>query len=162
MARDERTEAGHRDRLARDAWSQITRLFLSQQDRRSEVAAKMGLAATDLISLFHIPPDVGVIQRDLAEHWACDPSWVTARIDRLENLGLVERRPGATDRRVKAVWLTDEGRATRDAGLDAFNRPPDLLLGLSTRDLSALARALGQLDLPDPTQILTRARAAAD
>ena len=163
MAKRQSEDPGaEREILATRAWSQITRLFLAQQNRRSEVATELGVSAADLISLFHVPPDAGVIQRDLAHHWACDPSWVTARIDRLEQLGLVERRAGQHDRRVKVVWLTTAGKATRAAGLEAFNRPPPLLLGLSTTDLRALERALGHLDLPDPTVIAPRAQRAED
>ena len=73
-------------------------------------------------------PTSGVTQRALAEHWSCDPSWVTNRIDRLEQLGLVERRLSPTDRRVKEVWLT-AGRPepTRAEGMAGFGRPPELL-----------------------------------
>ena len=39
-----------------------------------------------------------------------DPSYVTAIADRLETLGLVERQPHPTDRRVKNLTLTSKGR----------------------------------------------------
>lgn len=140
-------------RLATEAWGQIGRLFLSQQDRRDQVAAELGLLTSDLIALFHFQPDRGVAQRDLADHWSCDPSWVTNRIDRLEHLELVERRVSTTDRRVKLVWLTEEGAQRRQAGLTGFGRPPDVLGELSLTDLRALARILAKLDLPDPTRV---------
>ena len=137
--------------LASAAWGQIARLFLSQQHRRAEIAASFGLQPSDLMSLFHIQPGAGMAQRDLATDWACDPSWVTNRIDRLERAGLVERRPAPDDRRVKMVWLTDDGYRTRSSALDAFAEPPAVLTELGTADLEQLARVLGKLDLPDPT-----------
>jgi DNA-binding MarR family transcriptional regulator len=146
-ATDERT------RLATEAWGQIARLFLSQQERRQGVAVDLGLHVSDLISLFHMQPDEGVSQRALADHWACDPSWVTNRIDRLEQLGLVERRLSPTDRRVKEVWLTPSGLDTRAAGMAGFGRPPEELEDLGVTDLRALAKVLGKLDLPDPTRV---------
>lgn len=142
-------------RLATEAWGQVARLFLSQQSRREEVATELGLHISDMISLFHMQPGEGVSQRALADHWACDPSWVTNRIDRLEQLGLVERRLSPTDRRVKEVWLTAVGEAIRTEGLAGFGRPPPVLADLPHRDLVGLARILAKLDLPDPTRVGT-------
>jgi DNA-binding MarR family transcriptional regulator len=133
-------------RLATDAWGRVANLFLSQQDRREEIAAELGLHFSDMISLFHLSPDEGVSQRDLAGHWACDPSWVTNRIDRLEQEELVERRVSPTDRRVKEVWLTAEGRRVRSRGMTAFARPPAALADLSIGDLRSLARILAKVD----------------
>ena len=146
-------DVDERTRLAADAWGQIARLFLSQQSRREEVAQALGLHISDMISLFHMQPDQGVSQRDLADHWACDPSWVTNRIDRLEQLGLVERRLSPADRRVKEVWLTAAGQKTRNQGMEGFGRPPEILSDLSLTDLRGLAKSLGKLDLPDPTRV---------
>src|SRR4051794_41828262 len=51
--------------------------------------------------------------RDLAEELGFDASHITGVIDRLEDRGLVERRPDPADRRVKLVTLTDAGAALR-------------------------------------------------
>ncbi len=128
----------------------MANLFISQQEERERVASELGLTGTDLITLFHLQPDGAVAQRDLAEHWACDPSWITARVDRLEQLGLVERRPGQTDRRVKTVSLTPAGEKVRAAGMEGFAKPPELLLDLSTDELRTIATALGRLPIPPP------------
>ncbi len=139
-----------RDELARDIWRQVSNLFISHQEERERVASELGLNGTDLITLFHLQPDGAVAQRDLAEHWACDPSWITARIDRLEHVGLVERRPGRTDRRIKTVSLTSAGEKVRAAGLEGFAKPPDILLELSTDELREVAAALDRLPIPPP------------
>ncbi len=139
-----------RDELARKTWRQMSNLFISHQEERERVAAELGLNGTDLITLFHLEPDGAVAQRDLAEHWACDPSWITARIDRLEQFGLVERRPGRTDRRIKTVSLTSAGEKVRAAGLEGFAKPPELLLDLSTDELRHVAAALARLPIPEP------------
>ncbi len=67
-------------------------------------------------------------------------------IARLEQLGLVDRRDGADDRRIKTVVLTDEGRRL----VDAINRGRRLLLdeafeGWSERDKASLARLTRRL-----------------
>jgi DNA-binding MarR family transcriptional regulator len=139
-----------RDDLARNVWQQISNLFISHQTERELVASELGLTGTDLITLFHLQPDGAVSQRDLAQHWACDPSWITARIDRLEQLGFVERRPGQTDRRIKTVSLTPAGEKVRAAGMEGFARPPEILLELSTDELRAVASALGHLSISTP------------
>ncbi len=103
----------------------------------------------ELIPLFHLTPDRGVSQRELAELWSCDPSWVTNRIDRLEALGLAERRVSPTDRRVKQVWLTAVGVERRSLGMVRFAEPPAELLALAPEDLEALVRILARV-APEP------------
>lgn len=44
-----------------------------------------------------------------ADRLHCDPSNVTGLVDRLEARGLITRRAGTTDRRVKQLVLTPEG-----------------------------------------------------
>lgn len=135
--------AAERDAAA--AWSAIAQLFIAQQSVRDDIARSLGLNVPEVISLFHLHPDQGTIQRDLAEHWACDPSWVTNRVDRLEELGLAERRTSATDRRAKEVWLTPAGVAAQAEARAAFARPPAALAQLPEADLRVLAEVLGRL-----------------
>lgn len=132
------------------AWNAIAQLFLSQQGHRDQVAASLGLNMGEMIPLFHLDPTAGISQRDLAQDWTCDPSWVTNRVDRLEELGLAERRVSPTDRRVKEVWLTAEGRARRAKGMAGFAQPPEVLRSLSATDLKALARILAKLPADAP------------
>ena len=134
---------------AATAWSAIARLFLSQQDEREKIAADLGLTLTELFPLFHLVADHGTSQRDLATLWSCDPSWVTNRIDRLEELGLAERRVSPTDRRVKEVWLTTDGNGRRAKAMHAFAEAPAALADLPAEDLADLARILAKLDLGD-------------
>jgi DNA-binding MarR family transcriptional regulator len=68
----------------------------------------------------------------------CDNSNVTGIVDRLEALGLVERRPAARDRRVKAVGLTERGRELRGALQQRLSEPPPPLAGLSDEDAATL------------------------
>ncbi|MCC9308610.1 MarR family transcriptional regulator [Kitasatospora sp. RB6PN24] len=67
--------------------------------------------------------------RAIADQVHAEPSNVTAVIDRLEQRGLVERRPDPADRRVKLVAATETGRAVAAAlraerpwGNDPFTR----------------------------------------
>ena len=50
----------------------------------------------------------------LAERLGIDASYVTTIADQLEERGLIERRPHPTDRRIKSLALTPEGRRLQD------------------------------------------------
>ncbi len=56
---------------------------------------------------------VPVSMRAFAEELSCDPSNVTGLVDRAERLGLVERVPDPSDRRVRILKLTAKGRNLR-------------------------------------------------
>jgi DNA-binding MarR family transcriptional regulator len=66
-------------------------------------------------------------------------------VDRLEQRGLVERRMQPTDRRVKAVVLTELGAKTKRQLLERLDHPPEELLALDRADLEALRAALEKL-----------------
>ncbi|MFC9704890.1 MarR family winged helix-turn-helix transcriptional regulator [Streptomyces sp. NPDC056943] len=71
-------------------------------------AAHHGLTSTQAKLLAQI--DGPLPMRALATLLVCDASNVTGIVDRLEVRGLVRREPAPTDRRVKNVVATDEGR----------------------------------------------------
>ena len=52
-----------------------------------------------------------VSSRDLGERTQLDSATLTGIIDRLEGMGLVERRPNPADRRARLLSLTPEGKA---------------------------------------------------
>lgn len=81
----------------------------------------------------------------LAEAWGTDASNATWVVDRLERLGLAERRTIPSDRRIKLVVLTSRGVRTRDEILRSFHEPPPELLVLGRRDLRALGEILAKL-----------------
>jgi DNA-binding MarR family transcriptional regulator len=77
----------------------------------------------------------------LAERLGIDASYVTAIADQLEERGLIERRPHPTDRRIKSLALTDEGRRVRDRVLvELWTTVPNLdrLTEPERRDLRRL------------------------
>ena len=82
----------------------------------------------------------------LSEHLHIAPRSATEVVDALEERGLVERRPDATDRRATLVALTARGsevasgiRAARAAEAEEF------FARLAPGDRTALARILGTL-----------------
>ncbi len=74
---------------------------------------------------------------------------MTNRIDRLEERGLVQRRPDPNDRRGVHVKLTAQGKQRGDAALaDLLDRERELLAGLSPKQQDALSALLRQLVIP--------------
>ncbi|MEV6522539.1 MarR family winged helix-turn-helix transcriptional regulator [Longispora sp. NPDC051575] len=55
-------------------------------------------------------------QNQLAELSDLDKTTMVVTLDALENAGLAERRPSATDRRARIVWVTEAGRAAVEQG----------------------------------------------
>ena len=89
-----------------------------------------------------------VPMRDLADRLQCDPSNVTFLADRLEERGLIERRPDLSDRRVKLLALTTAGLAVRTRIVQAAaTRSP--LARLSPADQQRLCRLLGKCLQPE-------------
>ncbi len=87
--------------------------------------------------------------RDLADRLHCDPSNVTFLADRLEERGLIERRPDLSDRRVKLLALTTAGLAVRTRIVQAAaTRSP--LARLSPADQQRLCRLLDKCLQPEP------------
>lgn len=74
---------------------------------------------------------------------------VTHRVDKLENRGLVQRRPDAGDGRMVWVRLTPAGRDRVDAALAALlERERALLAGLSDSQIETTAATLRRVAAP--------------
>ncbi len=54
--------------------------------------------------------DEGIRMKDLADRVLLSKAGLTSLVDRLEHRGLLARRPGVEDRRVKRIVLTPRGR----------------------------------------------------
>lgn len=126
------------------AWSRLLSLFIERRDATFELLAAHGLTPPHAHAL-SLLLDGPVRMGDLAESMTCDASYITAVTDRLEELGLAERRPSADDRRVKSVALTGKGRRVAEKVRISFSSPPTSLADLAPADQRALARICQQL-----------------
>jgi DNA-binding MarR family transcriptional regulator len=125
-------------------------LLMRSAPQRTEELARRGLTPNDSRALFGLDPDEGRTMRSLAEEWTCDPSNATWIVDRLEKLGLAQRRSVSHDRRVKLVVLTAKGQQMRAELLREFHRPPPELAALGRDDLDNLNQTLEKLGQPSP------------
>jgi DNA-binding MarR family transcriptional regulator len=80
----------------------------------------------------------------LAERLGIDASYVTTIADQLEERGLIERRPHPTDRRIKSLALTPEGRRLREQLAQELWVDVPVLDALSSAERGELWRLLSR------------------
>jgi DNA-binding MarR family transcriptional regulator len=122
-------------------------------DRVHRICAELGLSPPLLKAFMHLGTldgDGALRMSELAESWGFDASYVTALADGPQERGLAERRPHPTDRRVKTIVLTAEGRATRERALQLHSHPPTAFASLSAPAQRQLRDLLGKLVAADP------------
>ncbi len=128
--------------LAAEVWRLLSDYVMHTFRERAGVLEELGLTPGHLKALRALEPGVPRPMGVCAQAVGCDASTATWLIDRLEERGLVERRPSPTDRRIKAVVLTPSGVETK-AVLDAhFYAAPDDLLDFDRATLLELRRLL--------------------
>jgi DNA-binding MarR family transcriptional regulator len=98
-------------------------------------AVKLGLTTAQATALRELTGPMTM--SELAERMSCEPSNATYVIDKLENQGLLERRPHPTDRRAKHLVLTSEGAALREKLLDLLGQESPLA-GLTEQEQGVL------------------------
>lgn len=81
--------------------------------------------------------------RELADRMSCEPSNATFVVDKLQGLGLVERRAHPTDRRARHLVLTPEGKSLREQLL-ALLAQDSPLAGLTPQEQRVLQDLLAR------------------
>jgi DNA-binding MarR family transcriptional regulator len=121
---------------------------MNRPERDVELLDKAGLslerALFPLLVLVERLGPIGVV--DLAGRVGRDYTTVSRQVARLEALGLVTRRPGAADKRVREAIITSRGKAATDA-LDAAREELALTTfrNWSREDFEDLARLMRML-----------------
>lgn len=95
------------------------------------------------IALHHLAEPMAM--GTLADRLSCDASYVTGLADRLEERGLVERRPDVGDRRIRQLVLTAKGRELRRRIHERLYANTPLLDSLDDDELAAFASALKKM-----------------
>ncbi|MFF4768755.1 MarR family winged helix-turn-helix transcriptional regulator [Streptomyces sp. NPDC001255] len=111
-----------------------------------QIVQESGLPLAPLRALLVLPLDEPIPMRQLAKRLGCDNSYVTSLVDTLERRGLAVRRQHPTDRRVKVILLTDEGRELTKRAQLADNTPPGSFSHLSPAEITTLRDLLRKLD----------------
>lgn len=128
-------------------WSRMMTLFAAARDEMFAVLARNELTPPHgfALKMLHGGP---MRMRDLADGMTCDASYITSVVDRLEVLGLAERRASTTDRRVKEIALTRAGERVAGQVHRAFGSPPAAIERLSAAEQRTLATLLAKV-VPD-------------
>ena len=104
-------------------------------------------AQSDLLR--RMDPEKPIAMSGLATALACHASNVTGLVDRLEEQGLVTRKPSAEDRRVKNIVLTTAGVNAREMLRSELFAPPPELARLSDEELTQLDVLLRKIEVSD-------------
>ena len=105
-----RSNVGEAD-ISREAFASLSQLLDLMRGRAHDVARGAGLPLPAAIALTRL--DEPVAMNRLGHELGCDPSFVTSLADTLEQRGLMVRQPDPTDRRVRKLGLTAEGRTMK-------------------------------------------------
>jgi DNA-binding MarR family transcriptional regulator len=144
MARQPDPSAG--SEIDRDVCKLIHRFAQRLDIHVRRVAEELGITATQVVALRELSDPITA--RELAGRMVCEPSNVTFVLDRLEQQGLIERKPHPADRRAKQIVLTPSGRRYRASVLEQ----------LSTQSHMAPLSATQQEALRDLLQTLVAQR----
>jgi DNA-binding MarR family transcriptional regulator len=135
-----RLRAGSKPDAATEAWALFQQIFHAQRPHFMAALREYDLVPPHWIALQALedPMPMG----ELAKIMVCDNSNITWITDRLEERGLVRRKPADYDRRVKLLVLTAEGKRVREALQARLSQPPAAIKQLSREDQRTLRAIL--------------------
>src|SRR5579864_6993746 len=124
----------HYQSRAHELWALLVESYGGWEDRMNRASDAAGLSPVSAWALVQLDPDHAISQKELAQRLHCNPSTVVDPTDRLEEGGLVVRRPLARDRRVNVLTVTAQGRKVRDQLIALLFEPPAALRALPAAD----------------------------
>jgi DNA-binding MarR family transcriptional regulator len=137
--------------IGRDRAPYSVAFLLSQVGIHASQRFAQRIAALDLHPpLFRVLNMVdaaeGQSQQAIGEAIGAPASRMVALVDELERRGLVERRPHPSDRRIRTLYLTADGRRLLARGRKvAMEHEEDLMRGMSKADRERLVTLLQKL-----------------
>ena len=107
-----------KDSIQRSTGYWVTRLARSMERDFEQRLKPLGITrgAYAVLNAMHF--DKIIRPSELASHLGLDGAAVTRHLDRVEKLGMIERKQNATDRRSWVINLTADGRRVVDYGLN--------------------------------------------
>jgi len=145
---------------AQELWALMIEGFASWEVRMNSVAADADLSPVSAWALVQLDPEAAISQKELAARLHCNPSTVVDPTDRLEDAGLVIRRPKAADRRVNVLIVTPKGRKVRATLIDRLLEPPEAFLRLPAREVERFRDVMQEAIAGTPSRGRGRRRAS--
>ncbi len=106
----------------------------------------LGYSRSRWMVLLHASRVDGITHSELADRLGIEAPTLVRLIDRMEEEGLLNRRPSETDRRVKHLDLTPAGRKEVERiRACAADLRKEVLKGLGTAEISAALKILEQI-----------------
>jgi DNA-binding MarR family transcriptional regulator len=133
--------------VAEDAFERLRSVAFDGEhaERMASLGGRLKLSPGVIKTLVRLSKHDGVSMGDMARGIGCDPSYITALVDDLDERGLARREPAPDDRRVKIIVLTEAGRAAA-AEIDAvLSVPPSAFSALSASELRQLRDLLDKV-----------------
>ena len=107
---------------------------------------KQGMTIPQVRTLAVLSVADGVSVNDLSVYTVIEQSTLSRTLDALEVQSLVRREPGATDNRVRKVFLTDEGRAEFNRAWPAMHEAFETMFdGIDDAEYAALIATLQKM-----------------
>jgi len=100
----------YQDDVAFQAWRQLFLTFAKLQRRCDNMLAPYDLVMSQFEAMAKVGLYPGQSQQDLCSALLLTKGNIGALVDRLEGMGMIQRRPDEKDRRVNRLYLTTEGR----------------------------------------------------
>jgi DNA-binding MarR family transcriptional regulator len=130
-------------------WSAL-QAFVESHHSRKELQEILGLGrglgrVKTILLLVNGPATL----RDIAEYLGVDAPYATVIVNKLEDVGFVERTAHPDDDRRKLVQLTPPGKEAARLAERIYARPPTALTSLSPDDIANLETLLAKLS-PKP------------
>jgi DNA-binding MarR family transcriptional regulator len=143
--------------VAEEAWRLLFELAKTKHATLAKALAELELTPVQGHALRLLRPDRPLAMSELADVLYCHASNVTGIVDRLEARGLVERRPGVDDRRVKTLALTPAGVRVRERVIELMVAPPAAIAALAPADQHALRDILARAHAAGPPSTTVKA-----
>jgi DNA-binding MarR family transcriptional regulator len=133
--------------LAEDAFDRLRQIAFEGEhvERMAALGTRMKLSPGVIKTLMRLSQADGVSMGEMARSIGCDPSYITALVDDLDERGLARREPAPDDRRVKIIVLTDAGRALAREVDAVLSIPPAAFASLTQRELRQLRDLLDKV-----------------
>jgi DNA-binding MarR family transcriptional regulator len=134
------------DRSPRSVAFLLSQLGFAASRRFAAALAPLAIHPPEFLLLRFVASTEGQSQQALAERLGVPASRMVSLVDHLEERGLLERRPDAHDRRIRALHPTAKGRRVLQQAVEvAAKHEAQVCAGLSERDHDQLIGLLLKL-----------------
>jgi DNA-binding MarR family transcriptional regulator len=126
----------------------LSQVGLETSRQFGEVVGALGLEPRHFAVLYAVQRSKGQLQQTIGDHLAIPPSTMVAIVDHLEGEALLERRPHATDRRARTLFLTKKGETLlSEAFVRAMEQEARICAGLGPEERAQLLMLLQRISL---------------